>query len=43
MRRTKSIPKTSEYRSCNHGDIRICGICQYNDDCPYVRTESYEQ
>ena len=36
MRRTKLIPKEQVNRPCNHGDSRICDVCQYNDDCPYA-------
>lgn len=39
-RRIKHIPqaetKATENRPCNHGDSRICQVCQYNDDCPYI-------
>ena len=37
-RRTKKIPmqeRQQQSRPCNHGDLRICSVCQFNDDCPY--------
>ena len=41
-RRVKNIPQRQEQtadRPCNHGDVRICQVCQYNDDCPYTRED----
>ena len=36
MRRTKSYPTDAgRMRSCNHGNIRICDVCQYVIDCPF--------
>ena len=36
MRRTKKIPENNGKRPCNHGNLNICIVCQYNDDCPYA-------
>lgn len=42
MRRTKSVPTSDESHACNHGDVRICGVCQYNDDCPFLEADTDE-
>lgn len=39
MRRTKSYPNETGLHSCNQGNTRICEVCQYNDDCPFVEEE----
>lgn len=41
-RRTKNIPVRQQAtdRPCNHGDLRICQVCQYNDDCPYAADDN---
>ena len=36
MRRKKNYTNNNgRLRPCNHGDIRICVVCQYNFDCPF--------
>lgn len=36
MRRKKNYPNDNRrLHPCNHGDIRICVVCQYNFDCPF--------
>lgn len=33
MRRKKDYDDKEHF--CNRGDIRICQVCQYNNDCPF--------
>ena len=42
MRRKITYPKDKgRVLSCNHGDLRICVVCQYGDCCPFSEDGGY--